>query len=266
MKASVLHFTPSDYLADFRTKRLDLCEHGAYNLLLWHMWTASDSQCEFPLDYRALASIWGVCPEEAERITDSLTAPRIAVVKVKTKRSGAVLFSKRLYEQANRAKSFRDAQSEKGKRSGAVRREKALNPGSTPVQPLLNQADEPSEPHVSRNTYLVARAACTPAREAAFEECYSVYPIHRFREKAYAAWYAAVEAGADPADLLTACRKAKKDTTQTLEFFITDGTWRDRIKKRTRKKACTNPACENGFVLPEDSDTAVPCPDCGGTS
>lgn len=262
-RSDVLHWTPSDYLADFKTKRLDLQEHGAYSLLLWHMWTASESQCEFPLDYRALGAIWGVCPEEAERITDSLTDGRIAVIKVKKKSTGDVLHSKRLSNQAKQANIFRERQSEKGRRSGAVRREKAANHGSTTVQPLLNQTPAQNEPTETRkHVNTEARPARARVREADFKDCYDAYPVHRFKDKARKAWQTAVSEGADPDDLLAAAKRAKRDTTQTLEYFIADGTWRDHLKQ-ARKAACTNPDCDGGIVM-VDADTATRCPECNG--
>lgn len=131
--ADVLHWTPRDYLADYKTQPLTLEEHGAYSLLLWHMWTGSDSQCEFPLDYKALAAIWHCAPEEATRIIDVLTDGPMAVLKVKTRRSGTYLWSKRLHEQAQQARIARERQAAKGRRSGEVRRQQSAKRGSTTV-------------------------------------------------------------------------------------------------------------------------------------
>jgi len=121
-RAEVLHWTPTDYLSDYKTRRLDLQEHGAYMLLLWHMWKDSDCQCEFPMNYAAMASIWGVCPEEAERICDSLTAPGVALVRVIERASGAVLQSKRLREQRKAFLEMCEHKSQAGKASGNARR------------------------------------------------------------------------------------------------------------------------------------------------
>jgi uncharacterized protein YdaU (DUF1376 family) len=122
--ASVLHWTPTDYLSDYKTRRLDLNEHGAYMLLLWHMWNDSESQCEFPLSYVALASIWGVCPEEAERIADVLMASGVALVKVIERSSGTVLQSKRLREQRKAFLEMCEHKSDAGKASGRARQNK----------------------------------------------------------------------------------------------------------------------------------------------
>jgi uncharacterized protein YdaU (DUF1376 family) len=132
---------PADYLSERKTARLGLDEHGAYHLLLWCMWQESDEQCVFPLDYAALGGIWRVCPEEAERILDSLMAPGMALLKVVKRRGTSCLFSKRLDEEAKRARQKSARQSDAGKRSGVVRREKSLNHSSTTVQPLLNLSE-----------------------------------------------------------------------------------------------------------------------------
>jgi uncharacterized protein YdaU (DUF1376 family) len=154
-RADVLHFTPTDYLSDYKTRRLDLEEHGAYMLLLWHMWNDSDCQCEFPMDALALASIWGVSPERAMQVCESLIAPGVSLVKVVPRKSGDVLQSKRLREQAAAFQTFRQQQSAKGVRSGAIRRANSTNHGSTTVQPLLNQTEPTVVPclgsPVSRN-------------------------------------------------------------------------------------------------------------------
>lgn len=152
-RSDILHWTPADYLSEWKTRRLGLREHGAYRLLLDHMWEATDEQCVFPLDYKALGGIWGVCPEEAVEILDIIQAPGMALLKIVKRKRVDHLFSKRLHEQADKARAFRSAQSEKGKRSGAVRRAKTVNPGSTGVKPGSNP-DEPS--------YLVTRSPVSP--------------------------------------------------------------------------------------------------------
>lgn len=142
-RADVLHWTPTDYLSDYKTRRLSLEEHGAYMLLLWHMWNDSDSQCEFPRDPLALASIWGVSPEAAMDICDHLTEAGVAVVKVIERKSGAVLQSKRLREQANAFEIARQKNAKAGRQSGAVRRANAVNNRSTGVEHTLNE-NEPT--------------------------------------------------------------------------------------------------------------------------
>jgi len=134
-KAAVLHFTPSDYLSDYKTRRLDLEEHGAYMLLLWHMWHDSDCQCEFPMDALALASIWGVSPEHAMTVCESLIAPGVALVKVVERTSGTVLQSKRLREQVKAFSEMLRTKAEAGRASGKARRKKgALTSADTDEQ------------------------------------------------------------------------------------------------------------------------------------
>lgn len=132
---------PGDYLSERKTARLELDEHGAYHLLLWAMWQETDEQCIFPMDYSALGGIWRRCPEEAERILGSLLAPGMALLKVVNRRKVPYLFSKRLHEEHERAAQKSARQSQAGKRSGAVRRGKSANHGSTTVQPLLNLSE-----------------------------------------------------------------------------------------------------------------------------
>jgi uncharacterized protein YdaU (DUF1376 family) len=152
-RADVLHWTPADYLSEYKVRRLDLQEHGAYMLLLWHMWEATDEQCIFPLNYAVLGGIWGVCPEEAERIADSLMAPGMPLFTIVKRSKVPHLFSKRLSLQAQKAREFRAVQSNKGVRSGAVRRANASNRGSTGVQPNGEPNVNPIEPslHVTRS-------------------------------------------------------------------------------------------------------------------
>src|SRR5512133_1002414 len=154
-QADVLHWSPKDYLSDYKTAGLDLYETGAYHLLLWRMWTASDEQCIFPLDYAALAGVWRVSIEEAERLIGVLTEGSKAVLRTKTTRNGCVVFSKRLREQKLAADKSREKKSAAGVRSGAVRREKAANTVRTDVHSVLNTDDAQNELtspriHVSR--------------------------------------------------------------------------------------------------------------------
>lgn len=132
---------PADYLADRCCSRLTLQEHGALLVLLWNMWIESDDQCTFPLDYVALGAIWRVSPEEAQRILDSLLTPGMSSLKVRKRSNGRRLYSQLLHGQHERAVQKSASQSEKGKRSAAVRREKSANRGSTTVQPRLNHSE-----------------------------------------------------------------------------------------------------------------------------
>ncbi|NTW29624.1 MAG: YdaU family protein [Coriobacteriia bacterium] len=134
-----LQFYPADYLSDYKTQRLTLEEHGAYHLLLWHMWKDSEDHCSFPLDYAALGGIWRVCPEVAEKIVDSFQAPNMTLFKVVKRRASDYLFSKRLREQVNQLETYREQQAEKGRRSGVARRANAVNRSSTTVEPNTNQ-------------------------------------------------------------------------------------------------------------------------------
>ena len=133
-----LQFQPADYLSDYKTARLSLEEHGAYHLLLWHMWNDSDEQCVFPLDYTALGGIWRCCPEEAERLCDSLIAPGMALFKVVARKKQPHLFCRRLFQEraAYEARSLQASAA--GKVSGAVRSANAVNGRSTDVQRTLN--------------------------------------------------------------------------------------------------------------------------------
>lgn len=151
-RADVLHWTPADYLSEYKVRRLGLREHGAYHLLLWHMWEATDEQCIFPLDYHALGGIWGVCAEEAQEIADELMAPGMPLFKIVNRSRIPHLFSKRLSEQADEAHKVSARQSVKGHISGRVRAELAANRGSTVVQPDGEPDVNPNEP-----SYLVSR-------------------------------------------------------------------------------------------------------------
>jgi uncharacterized protein YdaU (DUF1376 family) len=133
-RAEVLHWSPADYLTDYKTTRLDTYEHGAYMLLLWHMWQESDDQCSFPLDSRALGAIWGTAPEEAERLVEQvLLAPGVALLQRTGGKRNPRLVSKRLREQRARFDASRDTARKAGKESGRVRRERA-NDRSTTVE------------------------------------------------------------------------------------------------------------------------------------
>ncbi|MBN2840990.1 MAG: hypothetical protein JXP37_08565, partial [Coriobacteriia bacterium] len=96
-RAEILHWSPKDYLSDFKTAGLTLHEEGAYRRLLDHMWIGTDEQCVFPLDFLALAAVWRVPSEEAVTLVERLTDGPGAVLKIKHTRDGDVLFSKRLH-------------------------------------------------------------------------------------------------------------------------------------------------------------------------
>lgn len=148
-KAEVLHWTPKDYLADYKTQLFPLEIHGAYCLLLWHMWTGSESQCEFPLDYHALASIWHCPPEEAERLADVLTTGPMAVLKIKRARANTVLQSKRLRTQKEQAEKSHSNKVAGGVASGVARRAKRVNRPRT---------DNEQRSRTDELTYLVSRS------------------------------------------------------------------------------------------------------------
>jgi uncharacterized protein YdaU (DUF1376 family) len=189
-KAEVLHWTPTDYLSDYKTRRLDLQEHGAYMLLLWHMWNDSDCQCEFPRDGLALASIWGVSPDEAMRLCDSLTEPGVALVKVIERKSGTVLQSKRLREQASAFENARQKNAKAGRQSGVVRRAKAANNRSTGVQHTLNESEPTVVPYLGSPDVSKPERESAPATDHieekepptydALPECFSRYPTVKF--------------------------------------------------------------------------------------
>ena len=141
-----LQWYPSDYISDFKTARLSLEEHGAYHLLLWHMWNDTDEQCVFPLDHTALGGIWRLSPKDAERIVGSLMTPRMRLLKVVKRRTGPLLFSQRLHDEHAQALRKSEQQSTKGKRSGVVRRANAVNRGSTAVEPDVNRYPRAVEP------------------------------------------------------------------------------------------------------------------------
>jgi uncharacterized protein YdaU (DUF1376 family) len=166
-RADVLHWTPGDYLADYKTSRLSLEEHGAYHLLLWHMWNDSETQCEFPLDYHALASIWKVPPEDAERLLDSLTNGTMAVLKIKTTRAGAVLQSKRLRLQKEQAENAHAKKVNAGRASGAVRRANKTNTARTDDE-QCSGTDELS--------YLVSRVSSPVSRNPVSRTSAGSYP------------------------------------------------------------------------------------------
>ena len=263
-RAEVLHWNPSDYLSDYKTKALPLEMHGAYCLLLWNMWTSSDEQCSFPLDYRMLGVIWQCPVEEAERITDALTSGEHAVLRVKETRNGAVIHSKRLQKQKAEADAAHAKRVNAGKKSGAARRGNATNNARTMLE---HETNSRSACRVSRSAYLVARAASAfdEAAHAAVDEiaqtCADAYPVGRFRAQGVEAVRTLLlsSADVDPDDLIAACTAGPADGKQTLRFFIEDGEWGRRIPRKRR--TCSNPDCLGGHVLNDDGD-AVPCPEC----
>lgn len=117
---------PADYLSDYKTARLTLEEHGAYHLLLWHMWNDSDEHHTFPMDYTALGGIWRVCPEEATRLLDSLMAPGLGLLTVRTRHKEPRLTSTRLCKEATAARGLHDSQVQGGK-EGARRKWEKYN-------------------------------------------------------------------------------------------------------------------------------------------
>jgi uncharacterized protein YdaU (DUF1376 family) len=165
-RAEVLHWTPTDYLSDYKTRRLDLQEHGAYMLLLWHMWNNSDSQCEFPLDYRALASIWGVSADEAMRLIESLQEPGVTLIKTIERKSGPVLQSKRLREQATAFQIARQKNAKAGRQSGVIRRANAANICSTGVEHMLNESEPTVVPYLGSPGLPVTRKTPVSSRSS----------------------------------------------------------------------------------------------------
>jgi hypothetical protein len=97
------------------------------------------------------------------------------------------------------------------------------------------------------------------ARATSFDECWSAYPVHRYRANAEAEFDTAIESGVSAESILTACKRVPRTHTQTLGFFIADGTWLDYAVK-TKPPAEPCPDCDNGWVL--EGETAVPCPKC----
>ncbi len=251
-RAEVLHWTPIDYLGDHKTWGLTLEEHGAYCLLLWHMWTSSDEQSTFPLDYKALATIWRVPVEEAERLVDVLSDGPMAVVKVKPKRGRDVLFSKRLAEQARAARVFSETQAEKGRKSGAVRRAKAR----TTVEQRFDAGSTTDEPTCrvsrTRNTYPVCVGTPT------FDEAYKAFPNKGYRPQSKKAWESKIAEGKDPADLYAACASVT-GYDKSMSFFLADDVW-ERYVPAAPSKPCMNPDCINGHVLVDG--IAHRCPEC----
>lgn len=130
---------PADYLSDYKTARLSLEEDGAYRLVLDHMWHDSDEQCVFPLNYSALGGIWHVCPEDAERILDTLMAPGVALFKIVKRGRGSArteyLLSKRLQSVVDTMRAYSDKQSAAGKKGAGRRWSRGdSNPNGTPIE------------------------------------------------------------------------------------------------------------------------------------
>lgn len=92
--------------------------------------------------------------------------------------------------------------------------------------------------------------------DSLFEEAWTAYPVHRYKEQARTAFDEAVASGSDPARIVKACKRVPRDHRQTLRFFIVDDTWLDHAPRVKRPKC---PICEGlGFVLTDD-DKARPC-------
>lgn len=258
-RAEVLHWSPKDYLSDYKTQSLTVEEHGAYRLLLDHMWTDSESQYEFPLDYHALASIWKVPPEDAERLVDRLTTGSMAVLKIKTVRGNGVLQSKRLREQADKARIYRERQAEKGRKSAASRCNNTVNHGSTAVQSHSNSG-QPTEArkHVTRKHV----SACPDSTALIIASCQEAYHDKRWKLQSAQAIEDFIDAGGDTDLLLAALPLVPVTHNQSLRYLIEDGTWQ-QFAPRSKPKPCTNPACVNGHV-PADGDEWARCPECNG--
>lgn len=95
------------------------------------------------------------------------------------------------------------------------------------------------------------------AREG-FDELWKAYPVHKFRDQASKAFDSFT---GNTADLIAAAGAVPRTHTQTLRYFIEDGTWHDHIPKRKRRKCET--CAGAGVVL--DGDVARPCPECGAS-
>ena len=93
---------------------------------------------------------------------------------------------------------------------------------------------------------------------ATFDELWNAYPVHKYRDQALAAFEAF---DGDPADLIAAAAAVGRDSGQTLRYFIEDGTWRDHLPKRKRRKC---DVCGGAGVV-IDGDVARPCPECGAS-
>jgi len=233
-RAEVLHWTPIDYLGDHKTWGLTLEEHGAYCLLLWHMWTSSDEQCTFPLDYKALATIWRTSPESAERLVDVLAMGPMAVLKVRTKRGSGYLWSKRLYEQANQARIFREKQAEKGRKSGVVR----SNNARTTVEQRLDSGSTTNEPSLSRNHVARKRVARPGSHAAIVDNVKAAYHDKRWPEQAETEIVAFIESGGDTDRLIAALKCVPKTHNQSLRYIIADGVWQQFEPKTPEKRPC----------------------------
>lgn len=136
-----------------------------------------------------------------------------------------------------------------GNRSGTVR----YASGSRNTSPVLSCPALPSPVQSVREG---------ESTHAAFADAWKAYPVHRYREQAELEFDNAVAGGADPADIIAACNNVPRSTTQSLGFFLADGTWRDHVPKR-RREPCVR--CRGTGVIELEDGSAAPCPDCHTT-
>ncbi|MDA3936946.1 MAG: hypothetical protein PF636_08875 [Actinomycetota bacterium] len=94
-----------------------------------------------------------------------------------------------------------------------------------------------------------------------FEECWDAYPVHKFKERSKQAYTTAVRAGIDTSRLFAACAKVPRTATQSLCYFIADGTWCDFAPRETRAKYVCGTCHGDRFVFVGEN-AASPCPEC----
>lgn len=133
------------YMAD--TSHLSLEEHGAYQLILGHMWL---NRGAVPDDDQDNARRLRVSVAKWRKLKARLTPPLIFFGPENDRK----ITQKRLQIEWNVVADFRDRQRQKGRRSGEVRREKkqTLNGSrsSSPVHPAV-RTETPTETEPEAN-------------------------------------------------------------------------------------------------------------------
>jgi len=156
-RSPAFQFYAADWF-DFRVQRMSLAAQGAYIKLLAFMWKDSPDQCSILDDDRLLAkslgisiSIWKKLREEMQMAGDPI------LIQVEGR-----LVSKRLSKEAEKQRTYRAEQADKGRRSAQQR----LNHGSTTVQPEHQPEGNSSSSSPSSSPSSKKLAAATAERWA----------------------------------------------------------------------------------------------------